>query len=68
MMTVENEPLLVDLNLPSRSLPCILRLLIVNLYVQTNSVLAVIGVHDGEAHVNLSFRTEPAMFGIKFSF
>ena len=36
--------------------------------VQTNSVLAVIGVHDGEAHVNLSFRTEPAMFGIKFSF
>ena len=29
---------------------------------------AIIGVHYGEAHVDLSVRTEPAMLGIFFLF
>ena len=31
-------------------------------------MIAIIGIHDGEAHANLSVRTGPDMFGINFSF
>ena len=31
-------------------------------------MIAIIGVHDGEAHANLSVPTGPAMFGINCFF
>ena len=39
-----------------------------NPLLRKNSVIAIIGVHDGETHANLSVRTLPDMFGINFSF